>query len=558
MSHEQWYEAFPERLREEKEALEERGFIFDEQSFEKEKTVIFKGILPEFPERNIIIEYPRAYPSIAPIVYDDGACEVLHRHQKASGHVYCLFGPEGKKWCANNTGADALNETARLLGDVLAIPEPREAQPDPNPEPPSAQPIFESNDMILVPPGISDHLPDDLTKAASGTFSVRFCDGNHRGTVLQLKFKEDPKETPCSPAYAKLIDDDKAKVETGVVIFLPKLDRPIYTTKDFLEVIQQHGFRTQSYRWHAIIFPEESGTRRNTRYSWLFFHQKKKEPFPVPVKTTTYRTSENSVRIPGLEWLPGKRIAVIGCGSIGSKVAVMLASSGVNKFTLVDKDQMEPSNSIRHECGIDTFAYPKTQALANRLISINPECAQQIFVIQGNLFGKCDTKHFDMFLDELRKCDLILNASGNDRIGRFLNQIAYKNATPCLHASVTNGAWSGEVIRSIPGKTPCWQCWDHAFGDNKPPGEPIPEEGVYGPGCDQPTFTGTSYEVGMLANLAAAFAVDTLRSVETGASVYTGDYLLWEGKDHDGKPLLRTTIQQIPHRKNCPLCGQQS
>lgn len=554
MSHDQWYETFPVRLREEKQALEERGFTLDEQSLEKKKTVIFKGSLPEFPERNIIIEYPRTYPSIAPIVSDDGACDVLPRHQKASGRVYCLFGPEGKKWCANNTGADALNETVRLLRDVIASPETRGEQPDPNPEPPSAQPIFESRDMILVPPGISDHLPHDLTKATCGTFSVRFCDGNHRGIVLQLKFKDEPKEAQCSPAYSKLIHDDKAKVETGVVIFLPKLDRPIYTTKDFLEVIQQHGFRTQSYRWHAIIFPEESGNRKNTRYSWLFFHQKKKEPIPVPIQTITYRAAENFVRIPGLEWLPAKRVAIIGCGSIGSKVAASLASSGVSKFTLVDKDHMEPSNSIRHECGIDTFACGKTQALANRLISINPECASEIFVIQGNLFANCDTKNFDMFLDELQRCDLIINASGNDRIGRYLNQVAYKIGTPCLHASATNGAWSGEVIRSIPGKTPCWQCWDHAFGDNQPPGE-LTEGGVYGPGCDQPTFTGTSYEVGMIANLAAAFAVDTLRITERDTSDYPDDYLLWEGKDAEGRPVLRTTFKEIPARENCPLCG---
>jgi molybdopterin/thiamine biosynthesis adenylyltransferase len=565
MSRQQWYETFPEIFEEEKKALGERGFIFDEQSFETEKTVIFKGILPEFPERNIIIEYPRAYPSIAPIVSDDGACEVLPRHQKACNRVYCLFGNEGKAWWAGLTGAIALDETTRLLRDVLRSSETHEELPDTNPEPASAQTIFTTKDKILVPPGVSDHLPQDLTKATKGFFFLKFSDGKNapfhkhgRGIVLKVRYSNESQEGECSPGYKGLFDDCDIKEGKGVVIFLPKLERPIYGTKDLIEILRKHGFGLESYAWHAVIFPEESVNRETTRYSWLIFHEKKKGTLPIPVETTTYRTSENSVRIPGLEWLKDKRVAIIGCGSIGSKVAVMLASSGVNKFTLVDKDHMEPSNSIRHECGIETFAYDKTHALINRLALINRECATGYFLFPGDPFGKCTIESFDRLMAVLKQCDLIVNTSGSEQVGHYLNQLAYQTNTPCLHASVTNGAWSGEVIRSIPGRTACWRCWDEAFSNCEPPGAPTPKGRVFGPGCDQPTFTGTSYEVGMLANLAASFAVDTLSTVEIGNSEYSGDYLLWEGKDADGKPLLRTTVQEIPHREKCPVCGNQT
>lgn len=565
MSEQQWYEIFPDILREERQALEERGFIFDEASFATNKTVIFKGSIPDFPERSIIIEYPRTYPSIAPIVYDDGACKLLPRHQRAGTRVYCLFGPEGKEWCASNTGALVVDETRRLLCDELGGPEVRGDQPDTNPEPPSAQPIFKTRDMMLVPPGISDYLPQDLSKATSGMLTVKFSDGKSsvyhkhgRGIVLDVKYKNDPTSASCSTGYSNLINDKDTKIEKGIVMFLPTLDRPIYDANDFIEVIGQHGFRTQSYRWHAIIFPEESENRTNRRFSWLFFYQSKGNP-QIPIQTTTYRTAENSVRIPGLEWLHDKRVAIIGCGSIGSKVAVVLASSGVNKFTLLDKDHMEPSNSIRHECGVETFAYSKTLALAQRLASINPECvSNELLLLARDPFGNCSSDDFENVMTALQKCDLIINTTGNDRVGRFLNQFAYRNGKACVHASTTNGAWSGEVIRSIPGRTRCWQCWDHAFAEAKPPGEPVPDGMVFGAGCDQPTFTGTSYDVGMTANLAASFAVDTLRTIELGISEYEGDYLLWEGKDHDGHPLLRTTIKEIPERESCPVCGRKT
>ena len=47
------------------------------------------------------------------------------------------------------------------------------------------------------------------------------------------------------------------------------------------------------------------------------------------------------------EALAGRKVALVGCGSLGSKVAVMLARSGVGKFLLVDDDLFFPDNLVR-------------------------------------------------------------------------------------------------------------------------------------------------------------------------------------------------------------------
>ena len=47
-----------------------------------------------------------------------------------------------------------------------------------------------------------------------------------------------------------------------------------------------------------------------------------------------------------------KRAIILGCGSVGSLVALELARSGVSHFLLCDADIVEYHNICRHQCGI--------------------------------------------------------------------------------------------------------------------------------------------------------------------------------------------------------------
>ena len=42
------------------------------------------------------------------------------------------------------------------------------------------------------------------------------------------------------------------------------------------------------------------------------------------------------------------RVLIVGCGSGGGQVAQHLAMSGMRKFVLVDRDELEVENVIRH------------------------------------------------------------------------------------------------------------------------------------------------------------------------------------------------------------------
>lgn len=65
-------------------------------------------------------------------------------------------------------------------------------------------------------------------------------------------------------------------------------------------------------------------------------------------------------------------ILILGCGSLGSQVAMRLAQAGIGAMTLVDPDTMATANVGRHTLGIDSVGKSKAKSLASLLLSRYP------------------------------------------------------------------------------------------------------------------------------------------------------------------------------------------
>ncbi|QEY13281.1 ThiF family adenylyltransferase [Cellvibrio sp. KY-YJ-3] len=65
-------------------------------------------------------------------------------------------------------------------------------------------------------------------------------------------------------------------------------------------------------------------------------------------------------------------ILVLGCGSLGSQVAIRLAQAGVGNLTLVDPELLVPANVGRHALGIDSVNKSKAHELAKHIRSRFP------------------------------------------------------------------------------------------------------------------------------------------------------------------------------------------
>ena len=81
----------------------------------------------------------------------------------------------------------------------------------------------------------------------------------------------------------------------------------------------------------------------------------------------------------GLARLRAAHVAVIGLGGVGSWAVEALARSGIGALTLIDMDDVCITNVNRQLHAIDgQIGRPKTDALAERVRRINPECRVEI------------------------------------------------------------------------------------------------------------------------------------------------------------------------------------
>lgn len=77
-----------------------------------------------------------------------------------------------------------------------------------------------------------------------------------------------------------------------------------------------------------------------------------------------------------MEKLARSHVCVVGLGGVGSWTAEALARSGVGELTLIDQDEYGESN-INRQLGAlaSTVGRPKAEAMAARVLDINPDCA---------------------------------------------------------------------------------------------------------------------------------------------------------------------------------------
>jgi tRNA A37 threonylcarbamoyladenosine dehydratase len=74
------------------------------------------------------------------------------------------------------------------------------------------------------------------------------------------------------------------------------------------------------------------------------------------------------------------RVLIVGCGGIGGTVAVILARSGVEHFTLVEFDRYDLSNMNRQiGCFAETVSRNKAEAIGDLILRINPQADVKIY-----------------------------------------------------------------------------------------------------------------------------------------------------------------------------------
>ncbi|MCW6537651.1 ThiF family adenylyltransferase [Sphingomonas lycopersici] len=230
----------------------------------------------------------------------------------------------------------------------------------------------------------------------------------------------------------------------------------------------------------------------------------------------------NGIRLdPAYERLKASKVAIVGCGSVGSKVAVQLARSGVGSFVLIDGDVLSAGNLVRNELDWRSVGVHKAPALGARLKEVNADCT---FTARTNPLGGQESGAMAAAtMAAIETCDLIVDATADPGVFNLCSAIARRAEKPMCWGQVFAGGGGGIVVRLRPGIDPApltarqrIEVWYAQQGVDWPEdGSAKPYEDA---GADGAPLIADDADVGVIASHLSRFAIDLL--ARPGATVF--------------------------------------
>jgi len=178
---------------------------------------------------------------------------------------------------------------------------------------------------------------------------------------------------------------------------------------------------------------------------------------------TTWQRVEQWLGSENLERLGEKRVGVVGLGSGGGFVALSLAMSGVRHFVLIDNDELEEGNIVRHVADRRYVGQNKAVAVADLIKYRNLEA--QVEIREGLI-----QEH----LDVLAGLDILVVGVDGEQAKYIINEAVLQRRLTAVYAGVYERGEGGDVVIIRPYDGPCYACWSQELraGIQQPvPGE---------------------------------------------------------------------------------------
>jgi molybdopterin/thiamine biosynthesis adenylyltransferase len=261
-----------------------------------------------------------------------------------------------------------------------------------------------------------------------------------------------------------------------------------------------------------LIVLEESGRRNAFDIQWS------RNGLPLLIPYRIIEEGELAKRsASNRDAISTKHVAIVGCGSIGSKIAVSLARSGVRKFLLVDEDVFLAGNLVRNELDARAIGWHKVDALADRIQQIVADA--EVVTRKVALGGQTSALSMDSTLELIGNCDLIIDATANPISFNLCAGTSKRNRKPMVWTEVFGGGIGGIVARVRPESDPpplearnqitTW-CEDH-----EKPWEAEPQDRYEAKPDEGPLFIADDADVAVIAAHATRFAIDILQGGAT-------------------------------------------
>jgi len=152
------------------------------------------------------------------------------------------------------------------------------------------------------------------------------------------------------------------------------------------------------------------------------------------------------------------KLCVIGCGSIGSHVAMSLVAAGAENLVLIDSERLDIGNIARHLCGANHVDHYKVEAVKELIEQHFPYA--KIVAVKDDILEIIANN-----ISQIVSCDLVISAVGELNINRRLNTIAYSQESfpPVIFSFIESYGIASHALLVNGQSGGCFEC---ALGNN--------------------------------------------------------------------------------------------
>lgn len=503
-----WFERRPGRLAHEREALEslrQEGWVravdwvIDAQAGTVNANVEFEA---GGQVRLARLEYPFIYPSAPPRLIPSGEERRWSHHQWGTGEL-CLQ-IRADTWLKSLDGADMLRSARRLLDTEGMIDEAGSPGVVPSEHRFTEGQLLRWEYARLI---LSDELLYELRRRGPGVWVLDMKTSFFENSCVSLgvgisgSSEHERWTDPTIPGSV-----GQAELGTGRIAIIERGDARFQAlTSDGMSCKERWAaFSSISFNGYGIVVGLLEG---QVIAKFLGSDDRTSDIIKILMDKQQRLPLRHAV-------LTGKRVAILGCGSMGSKVAASLARTGVAEFFLVDSDILKAGNLVRNELDWAEVGAHKADALAERLKRINAQVKVDRWLNQ--LGGQTSVEALTACLNSLKACDLIVETTGSGQGFVYASAVSEDEGVPMLWGRVFGGGFGGYIARSRPGiEASPLDVRNHIHHWFQTPGFPEPpaDAGIdYAAGPDdQAPMVADDADVSIISAHLTHFAVDALQ-----------------------------------------------
>jgi molybdopterin/thiamine biosynthesis adenylyltransferase len=505
--------------------------------------------------------YPQLFPYFPPIV--SGSQLGLTHHWTPRTGLLCLHEPSGRGWHPDDTLAFLLTEqwsrvlrtnSGELVDDDGNLLETPQAEPWTAYLPVDPAWLAFTDSSLASPPGAGSGpalFRLDLIRGPQQRLHLTAV-AVAGGTVPEVSPPQvfDQKHQSLVTGVWVKVEDVNQTMDAEGLLDAARRMAPGIDAEGWARVPSGgpwSGHGRQQIQLLALDVPVETGHRSDGR-GWIVLARTRagvgKPPGKAKIVKVEYAGhSDHFTRAPELRPLKDRSLVLVGGGGLGSEVHAMLAELGLKKLVVVDGDTVEAATAIRMR-GAHRFAgLPKSVALTNLALETQPHT--QVGQIHLNL-GLVDSAGAEQLMSAIAEADLVVDCTANPNVQNLLASTLRAAGKPFVFSEAMPGVFSGRIAVIPPQADGCWECVERLLSDLPPqPASSGPD--VVHPGCLEPTYPGTGYDLSALAAQSVASVVEELL---TPASQSRVEMVSFRGPD-GSRILPAWSSHSVPEHAHC-------